>query len=71
MSTDQTDRHPDVAWECESGAEWREFAAARERFFAALAAQSASWTEARRLLPEAVRRYDRAPSGQGEEARSR
>ena len=71
MSTHRTDRDRDGDREYGAPGGWHEFTAARERFFAALAAQSASWTEARRLLPEAVRRYDRAPSGQGEEARSR
>jgi hypothetical protein len=70
VSTHQTDRHPDVAWGSQPGCGWREFTAARERFFARLAAQSASWTAARRLPERPGQRYDRAPAGQGEGARS-
>lgn len=73
MSTHQTDRDRDGNREWEYGPDggWQEFIAARERFFAGLAAQSASWTAAR-PLPEGVdERYARAPFGQGEEARSR
>jgi hypothetical protein len=73
VSTHQTDRDRDGDREWEYGPDggWHEFTAARERFFASLAAQSASWTAARRLPERVDERYARAPSGQGEEARSR
>lgn len=46
---------------------WDEFVAARERFFALLAAQSAT-ARARRLSAPPGRRYDRHPAEQGEES---
>ena len=71
MSTDRSDRDPDGTRDDGSDGGWREFMAARERFFAGLAAQSAAWTAARRLPAWADDRYARAHSGQGEETRSR
>ncbi len=48
---------------------WEEFTAARGRFFAHLAAQSAAWRAARRLPTQPDERYDRAPADEGDEAR--
>ena len=71
MRTHQGDRDLEGTRDEGHDGGWREFTAARERFFAGLAAQSAAWTAARRLPAWADDRYARAHSGQGEETRSR
>jgi hypothetical protein len=52
------------------GCGWEEFVAARARFFAGLAAQSAEWTAERRLPVASGRGYDRAAADHGDEGRS-
>lgn len=61
----------DPVWDVRPAAGWHEFVASRERYFALLAAQSASWTAARRLPGRAPGEYARPQAGQGEGARSR
>jgi hypothetical protein len=61
----------DPVWELRPGAGWGEYVASRERFLALPAAQTASWTAARRLPGRAPEEYARPQAGQGEGARSR
>jgi len=52
------------------GCGWEEFTAARARFFAGLAVQSAEWAAERRLPVASGREYDRAAVDHGDESRS-
>lgn len=70
MIEQHIDRRPEEAPGDLSAGGWDEFTAARARFFAHIAAESAAWIAARRLPGPIDGRYDCAPADQGEHARS-